>query len=105
MSIVILIIIIASIVMYHIESVAQPQAFNNAFSSFWWAVATITTVGYGDIYPVTVIGRLISAIISFLGVAIVAIPTGIISAGFNELTEKDHSEEYRFCPFCGNKIK
>jgi voltage-gated potassium channel len=91
--------------MYNLESVAQPQAFNNAFSSFWWAVATITTVGYGDIYPITIAGKLISALISFLGIALVAIPTGIISAGFNELTEKDRAEEYRFCPFCGNKIK
>jgi voltage-gated potassium channel len=78
--------------------------FNNAFSSFWWAIATITTVGYGDIYPVTVTGRILSSIISFLGIALVAIPTGIISSGFNELTDKTTHDDYNFCPYCGKKL-
>ncbi|MDR1873193.1 MAG: ion transporter [Deltaproteobacteria bacterium] len=102
--VVFIIILIASIVMYNVEYAAQPTVFNNAFSSFWWAIATITTVGYGDIYPVTVTGRILSSIISFLGIALVAIPTGIISAGFNELTDKTATDEYNFCPYCGRKL-
>ena len=58
--------------------------FRNAFSGLWWAVATLTTVGYGDIYPVTALGRLVGAVIAFSGIAAVAIPTGIISSGLTE---------------------
>ena len=59
-----------------------PESFKNAFSGIWWAVSTLLTVGYGDIYPVTPAGRVVGIILAFLGVGIVAIPTGILSAGF-----------------------
>lgn len=62
----------------------QPEVFKNAFSGIWWSVSTLLTVGYGDIYPVTVLGKMFSIIITFLGVGMVAIPTGILSAGFVE---------------------
>ncbi|MCR5451410.1 MAG: ion transporter [Lachnospiraceae bacterium] len=74
----------SSLCMYSLEHEAQPEVFKNAFSGLWWAASTLLTVGYGDIYPVTPIGRLMGVIITFLGVGIVAIPTGIISAGFVE---------------------
>ena len=75
----------------------QPEVFQNAFSGFWWAVSTLLTVGYGDIYPITIAGRIFGIIITFLGVGMVAIPTGILSAGFVEhytrmKTIKEHSE-------------
>ncbi len=76
--------IIASVIMYEFENAAQPEKFQNAFSGFWWAINTITTVGYGDIYPVTTLGKLLSVFISVLGIGLVAVPTGIISAGFIE---------------------
>ena len=79
-----LLMVISSLLMYAIEHDAQPQVFKNAFSGLWWAVATLTTVGYGDIYPVTVLGRIIGAFIAILGIAAVAIPTGIISSGLIE---------------------
>ncbi len=72
----------ASLCMYDLEHEAQPEAFENAFSGIWWSVSTLLTVGYGDIYPITIAGRIMAIIISFLGVGMVAIPTGIISAGF-----------------------
>ena len=56
----------------------QPEVFKNAFSGIWWSVSTLLTVGYGDIYPVTVLGKMFSIIITFLGVGMVAIPTGIL---------------------------
>ncbi len=85
-----LLMIIASVLMYNFESEAQPDKFSNAFSGLWWAVATVTTVGYGDIYPVTVIGKILSGIIALLGIGLVAVPTGIISAGFIEtITEEE----------------
>ncbi len=74
----------SSLCMYSLEHEAQPEVFRNAFSGFWWAVSTLLTVGYGDIYPVTVLGRLFGIGITFLGVGMVAIPTGILSAGFVE---------------------
>ena len=72
----------SSLCMYSLEHEAQPEVFSNAFSGIWWAVSTLLTVGYGDIYPVTDTGKIVSIVITFLGVGMVAIPTGIISAGF-----------------------
>ena len=80
--IIIMLVIGASIIMYDLEHAAQPEEFKNAFSGIWWAVSTLLTVGYGDIYPVTAAGRFVGILLAFLGVGIVAIPTGIISAGF-----------------------
>lgn len=74
----------ASLCMYSLEHDAQPEAFRDAFSGIWWATSTLLTVGYGDIYPITTWGRIFGIIIAFLGVGVVAIPTGIISAGFVE---------------------
>ena len=76
--------IAASLCMYSLEHEAQPDVFSNAFSGLWWSVSTILTVGYGDIYPVTTAGQIMAILLAFLGVGLVAIPTGIISAGFVE---------------------
>ena len=101
-------IIFSALLMYHIENDAQPGSFDNAYSSLWWTIATITSVGYGDIYPVTIFGKLLGIFISLLSLALVAIPTGIISTGFNELSREEKSklrEERNYCPYCGKKIK
>lgn len=82
--IIMVLIMASSLCMYSAEHEVQPGVFNNAFSGIWWSISTILTVGYGDIYPVTILGRIMAIIISFLGVGVVAIPTGIISAGFVE---------------------
>lgn len=82
--IIMVLIMASSLCMYSAEHEVQPGVFNNAFSGIWWSISTILTVGYGDIYPVTILGRIMAIVISFLGVGVVAIPTGIISAGFVE---------------------
>ena len=82
--IILVLMMASSLCMYSAEHEVQPEVFNNAFSGIWWSMSTILTVGYGDIYPVTILGRIIAIFISFLGVGVVAIPTGIISAGFVE---------------------
>ena len=74
----------SSITMYSVEHEAQPEVFQNAFSGIWWSLSTIFTVGYGDIYPITTLGRVLAIVTTILGVGVVAIPTGIISAGFVE---------------------
>ena len=83
-SIIAMLAMASSLVIYSLEHDAQPDVFENAFSGIWWAVSTLLTVGYGDIYPITNAGRLVGILLAFLGVGIVAIPTGIISAGFVE---------------------
>ena len=88
-----ILMLISSLLMYSAEHESQPQVFRNAFSGLWWAVATLTTVGYGDIYPVTALGRLIGAFIAFAGLAAVAVPTGIISSGLME--RMAHGKERR----------
>lgn len=82
--IILVLIMASSLCMYSLEHEAQPDVFQNAFSGIWWAVSTLLTVGYGDIYPITTAGRIFGIIITFLGVGMVAIPTGILSAGFVE---------------------
>ena len=82
--IILVLMMASSLCMYSAEHGVQPEVFNNAFSGIWWSISTILTVGYGDIYPVTALGRVMAIFISFLGVGAVAIPTGIISAGFVE---------------------
>ena len=74
----------SSLCMYSAEHDVQPEVFRNAFSGIWWSMSTLLTVGYGDIYPITELGRAMAIVISVLGVMVVAIPTGIISAGFVE---------------------
>ena len=93
----------SSLCMYSLEHEAQPEVFSNAFSGIWWAVSTLLTVGYGDIYPITDMGRIVSIFITFLGVGMVAIPTGIISAGFvdqysrlKRISEYAHEQEIHF---------
>ena len=105
-----LLMIVSSLVIYAAEHDAQPDAFKNAFSGLWWAVATLSTVGYGDIYPVTVIGRIFGAVLALLGVAAVAVPTSIISSGLIErVTSKSDSSEssqkIAYCPHCGKRIR
>ncbi len=111
MLVVLVLMIMASVLMYNIEYEAQPDVFENAFSGLWWAIATLTTVGYGDIYPITALGKLLSAVIALLGIGLVAVPTGIISAGFmenisgeNADTQECAMEAKHFCPYCGKKI-
>lgn len=82
--IIIMLMLVSSLCIYSAEHDAQPDLYENAFSGMWWSLSTIFTVGYGDIYPVTALGRVMTVVITFLGVGAVAIPTGIISAGFVE---------------------
>ena len=79
-------ILVSALIMFQVE----PDSFETFFDAIYWAVVTLTTVGYGDIYPVSEIGRIVSMLSSFMGIAIVALPTGIITAGFmNELSKND----------------
>lgn len=88
-----LILYMVSAVMYYVENAAQPEVFSSIPKTMWWGVATLTTVGYGDIFPITPLGRMLGGIIAILGIGIFAIPTGIIASGFTEYVEKSDTEE------------
>ena len=112
---VLILLVVASLMIYYAEHDAQPNQFQNAFSGLWWAVATLTTVGYGDIYPITPVGRFLGAVIAILGIGMVAVPTSILSAGFMEVLEKNNEpsspevkqgsgDDKKYCPYCGKKL-
>ena len=101
--IILVLMLASSLCMYSLENEAQPEVFSNAFSGIWWSVSTLLTVGYGDIYPITIPGKIMGIFISFLGVGMVAIPTGIISAGFvdqysrlKRMSEYAHEDDVLF---------
>ena len=81
-------ILIAALVVFNVE----PETFKSFFEAVYWATVSLTTVGYGDIYPVTTIGRLVTMVSSFIGIAIVALPSGIITAGYMEALKKENDD-------------
>lgn len=83
-----ILMLISSVLIYYIESPAQPEVYKNALSGLWWSIAIFTSVWLGDIYPITAAGKILCALMAIFGVAIIAVPTGIISSGFVE----DNSE-------------
>ena len=91
--IIVILMLASSLGIYSVEHEAQPNVFENAFSGIWWSVSAMLTVGYGDIYPITPVGQIMAIFIAFLGVGVVAIPTGIISAGFVEQYQKDQNAD------------
>ena len=112
------VMLLSAIVIYTVESPVQPNQFPNVVASLWWAVMTLTTVGYGDVYPITGIGKFFAGVISLVGIGIIAIPTGIIAAGFTTVMPKEEKEEIEeiekeiegeeaklmYCPYCGKKL-
>lgn len=113
-----LLMIISAVLMYNFEHEAQPDKFTNAFDSIWWAMSALTTVGYGDIYPITVAGKVLGIVTAIIGIGMVAVPTGIITSGFSEVLHnkkskktnnsneyiEDKKDEKKYCPYCGHRI-
>lgn len=83
-------VLISALIIFNVE----PDSFDDFFEAVYWATVSLTTMGYGDIYPVTTLGRIVTMVSSIFGIAIIALPAGIITAGFMEqLNEKEESEE------------
>ena len=99
-----ILLIISGFVMFSIENKVQPDVFPDVFASLWWAVITLTTVGYGDIYPVTALGKLINGFVAVLGIGLITLPAGIISAGFIEKSRTRKENKKKICPHCGKEI-
>jgi voltage-gated potassium channel len=100
-------LVLSASVMYYAEHDAQPDKFASIPESMWWAVCTLTTVGYGDVFPVTAVGKVAASVISILGIGLFAIPTGILAAGYSEAhaREKDLAvTDADTCPHCGGRL-
>lgn len=83
---------LAAVGVYHFEHQAQPEVFRSIFDCLWWAVATLTTVGYGDIYPITTGGRMFTFVVLMLGLGLVAVPTGIVSSALSAIRQEQESK-------------
>ncbi len=99
------ILVVTSCIMYFVEHEAQPRAFSSIPATMWWGVATLTTVGYGDLYPITPLGKFLGSLIAILGVGLVALPAGILASGFSEeMTKRTHRRHDGVCPTCGQAL-
>ena len=97
-----ILLLFSSSLMYLVENEAQPDKFPSIPSALWWGIVTLTSVGYGDTFPITPLGKLLGGFTAFLGVAMFALPTGIFAAGFaEELSKRRHKEGECCCPNCG----
>ncbi len=103
-----LLLVLSSTLVFFFEQEAQPEVFSSIPASLWWGIVTLTTIGYGDVYPITIGGKLCAAVISVLSVGLVALPSGIIVAGFvEEIEVRDENEKPdagQYCPHCGKKL-
>jgi voltage-gated potassium channel len=99
----VVLLIIASSLLYIVEHDVQPERFASIPDAMWWGVVTLTTVGYGDVYPVTALGKFIGALIAILGIGLFALPAGIIASGFAAELQAKPSEPIT-CPHCGKEI-
>ena len=103
-TIMILFVTLSANVIYLAEHRAQPDRFASVPDAMWWAVVTITTIGYGDLFPVTPVGRMLGGLLGFLGVVMIALPIGVLGSGFVEEVERRKSAAAPLsplCPHCG----
>jgi len=98
-----LLLVLASSLIYLCEHDVQPAAFPSIPAAMWWSVSTLTTVGYGDMYPVTAPGKIVASLVAILGIGMFALPTGILGAGFLEEVQARKGKR-RTCPHCGKPL-
>ena len=99
-----IVLIFASSLMYYAENEAQPEHFSSIPASMWWGIITLATIGYGDTFPVTVAGKVIAAGVAVIGIAVYAIPAGIMASAFTEQLKKQKDQKNNKCPHCGKEI-
>jgi voltage-gated potassium channel len=100
-----LLLVMAASAMYYVEREAQPGAFSSIPAAMWWAAVTMTTVGYGDVTPVTALGRVLGVAVAVMGIGSLALPTAILGAGFLEAAERRRREAAGpTCPHCGQPL-
>ena len=99
-----LLLVIAASAIFYIEHPHQPEFFSSIPASFYWAVVTLTTVGYGDVTPVTTVGQMLAGAFAMLGIGLFALPASILASGFMEQAEEDDEDDWEFCPHCGERL-
>ncbi|CAM1358414.1 Potassium channel protein [Tenacibaculum sediminilitoris] len=99
-----ILVMLLSTLIFYAENEAQPDKFSSIVEAFWWSLGTLTTVGVGDMYPVTPLGKFFSALIGVIGIGFVALPTGIISSALIDKVKEEKSSCSN-CPNCGVEIK
>lgn len=105
LALVALLVLIASSLLYYVENPVQPDVFSSVPAAMWWGVVTLTTVGYGDVYPVTTAGRILGGIFAMSGVLLIALPTAILGSAFIAEMEHEHPATAGLvCPHCGKPI-
>jgi voltage-gated potassium channel len=100
-------LVISASIIYYVENPHQPDKFSSIPASLWWAIVTLTTVGYGDMWPVTILGKILTGVIALTGIGLFALPAGILASGFSG--ELEHDKEpartmAAFCPHCGASL-
>jgi voltage-gated potassium channel len=100
----VMILVVASSLMYMAERDRQPEAFSSIPATMWWGIMTLTTVGYGDVYPITALGKLTAALVAVAGIGLFALPAGIVGSAFIELREQRKATREGACPHCGKPI-
>lgn len=98
------VLVIISFIMFYAERDAQPDKFSSIPATMWWGIATLTTVSYGDMVPITPLGKFLSGIFAIAGVGLLALPVGILSSGFFSSMQSTKKEEAIKCPHCGKEI-
>ena len=102
--------IFSALVMYYVERGAQPDVFYNTGQGLWWAIVTFATVGYGDIYPITPLGKILASAISLVGIGLIALPTAILSSSLMSLVAKRkaqnivNEQQGNYCSHCGKAL-
>lgn len=97
---------ITSTLMYAVEHDAQPKAFASIPAAMWWGIVTLTTVGYGDVFPVTAAGKVVAGVSVLLGVGLFALPAGILASGFSEeMARERRVKQCKNCPHCGGELE
>lgn len=106
MSFIIFLLLISSSLVYYIENPAQPKVFTSIPDSLWWGVNAMTTVGYGDMHPITPLGKVLGGLMAILGVSIFALPTGILASGFaQQIRGTKTNSNFIECPHCGESVE
>jgi voltage-gated potassium channel len=104
---ILILLIVSSSLMYEAEHEVQPETFSSIPAAMWWGIVTLTTVGYGDVYPKTPVGKFIGSMVVILGIGLFALPAGVLASGFAEVLQKRKEEKRRLmvCPHCGRNIE
>jgi voltage-gated potassium channel len=97
-------LVVSASTIYFAEHAAQPRNFSSIPAAMWWAAVTLTTVGYGDIYPITPLGKFLGGVIALLGIGLFALPAGILASGFADELQRARKAVHQRCPHCNGEL-